>query len=267
MTYRDGRIPVSVQHGDDHLRYGHLRGDGHQGCGHELQQRHVCCCSGDGAAAAIAIVTSLPTASAITYGQMLSASTLTGGSATPSAGSFQWTTPTAVPLAGTQSEDVIFVPTDTVDYSSSAPSTINITVNPASFIVTVSSDDSGTASKCTPQTTPGHGTDASCSLRDALLEAAATGGGNITFDSTAFGAAKTITLANGTLNLPLATTVAGTTTGSGASQVNLVTVDGNDASTVFTVSSGVTGASIANVIIQNGNGSTAGGIQSAGSLP
>ncbi len=212
---------------------------------------------------ATAIVTTLPTASPITYGQMLSSSTLTGGSATPSAGSFQWVTPTAVPLAGTQSESVIFVPADTADYSSSAPSTITVTVNPASYIVTVSSDDSGTASNCTPQSTPGHGTDASCSLRDALLEAAVTGGGNITFDATAFGTGKTITLTNGVLSVPLATTIAGATTGSGASLVNLVTVDGNGASAVFTVSSGVTGASIANLNIQHGNNA---GIQNAGAL-
>jgi hypothetical protein len=212
---------------------------------------------------AIAIVTTLPTASAITYGQMLSSSTLTGGSATPSAGSFQWVTPTAVPLAGTQSESVIFVPADTVDYSSSAPSTITVSVNAASFIVTVSSDDSGTASNCTPQTTPGHGTDASCSLRDALLEAAATDAGNITFDSTVFATATTITLANGTLTVPSATTIAGTTTGSGASLANLVTVDGNSASTVFTIGSGVTGASITNLNIQHGDDA---GIQNAGAL-
>ncbi|MDR3740712.1 MAG: choice-of-anchor Q domain-containing protein, partial [Terracidiphilus sp.] len=203
---------------------------------------------------AIAIVNSLPTASAIIYGQMLSSSTLTGGSAAPSDGSFEWTTPTAIPLAGTQSESVIFVPADTVDYSSSAPATVNVTVNPASYIVTVSSDDSGTASNCTPQTTPGHGTDASCSLRDALLEAAATGGGNITFDATAFATTKTITLTNGPLIVPSATSIAGATTGSGASQVNLVTVDGNNASAVFSVSPSVTGASIANLTIQHGNG-------------
>ena len=211
----------------------------------------------------LAIVNSLPIASAITYGQMLSVSTLTGGSATPSAGSFQWVTPSAVPLAGTQSESAIFVPTDTADYSSSAPVSVNVVVNPASFIVTVSSDDSGTASNCTPQSTPGHGTDASCSLRDALLEAAATKAGNITFDATAFGTAKTITLANGSLTLPLATAVAGTTTGSGASLANLVTIDGNGASAVFTIGSGVTGTSIANLVIRHGNHA---GIQNAGAL-
>jgi hypothetical protein len=211
-------------------------------------------------------VSAWPTASAITFGQMLSSSTLTGGSATPSAGSFKWTSPSAVPLAGTQPESVVYVPTDTVDYSSSAPGTVSVSVNPASFIVTVNSDDSGTASNCTPQTTPGHGTDTSCSLRDALLEAAATGGGDISFDATAFGTATTITLINGTLTIPSATTITGTTTGSGTSQADLVTVDGNAAATVFTVGSGVTGASIANLIIQNGNGAAAGGIQNAGAL-
>ena len=90
-----------------------------------------------------------------------------------------------------------------------------------------------------------------------IPEAAATGGGNITFDSTKFAAATTITLGNGTLNVPSATTVTGTTTGSGASLANLVTVDGNGASTVFTASSGVTGASIANLIIQHGNSAEA----------
>ncbi len=138
-----------------------------------------------------------------------------------------------------------------------------IVVNPASYIVKVSSDDSGTASNCTPQTTSGQGTDGSCSLRDALLEAAATGGGNISFDATTFNAPTTITLSNGSLTLPSDTTISGPTSGSGASLANLVTVDGNAASAVFTVSSGVTGASIANLTIQHGNNA---GIQNAGAL-
>jgi sugar lactone lactonase YvrE len=149
------------------------------------------------------------------------------------------------------------------DYQPAAQVQNTIVVNPANFVVTASSDDAGTAANCTPQTTPGTGSDSSCSLRDALLEAAATGGGNISFDATKFGAATTITLANGTLTLPSAATITGPTTGSGASLVNLVTVDGNGASAVFTVSSGVTGASIANLTIQHGNNA---GIQNAGAL-
>ena len=54
-------------------------------------------------------VTSPPTASAISVGQTLASSTLTGGTATnPNggasvAGTFAWTTPTTVPPAGTAS--------------------------------------------------------------------------------------------------------------------------------------------------------------------
>ncbi len=211
------------------------------------------------------LVTMWPTASAITYGQTLGASILSGGTASV-LGSFAWTAPGAVPLAGTDSESVTFVPSDPTDYSS-VTGTVNVTVNPASYIVTVSTDDAGTASNCTPQSTPGHGTDASCSLRDALLEAAATGGGNIGFDATAFSAATTIELSNGALSLPSATTIAGATTGSGATLANLVTVDGQGASTVFTVVSGVTGASLANLTIQHGSSTVSGGgIENAGTL-
>jgi hypothetical protein len=152
------------------------------------------------------------------------------------------------------------------DYLPAAPVQQTIVVNPAGYVVTSTSDDLGTAANCTPQTTPGHGTDNSCSLRDVLLEAAATGGGNITFYATVFAAAQTITLTNGTLTVPSKTTIAGATAGSGASLTNLVTVDGNNASTVFTISSGVTGASIANLIIQHGSGSNGGGINNAGTL-
>ena len=155
------------------------------------------------------------------------------------------------------------------NYQAAAQVQNTIVINPANYVVTVSSDDAGTASNCTPQSTARHGTDASCSLRDALLEAAAGGGGNITFDSTVFGSPTTITLTNGTLTVPTATTVTGATSGSGASLPNLVSVDGNNASTVFTVGSGVT-ASISNLIIQHGASgtppNTAGGIINDGTL-
>ncbi len=150
-----------------------------------------------------------------------------------------------------------------VDYQAAAQVQNTIVVNPANYVVTASSDDPGTASHCTPQTTSGQGTNASCSLRDALLEAAATGGGNITFDSTNFGGPTTIFLTKGVLGIPSATTIAGATTGSGATLTNLVTVDGNNASGIFRVSSGVTGASIANLTIQHSDNA---GIQNAGAL-
>ena len=61
------------------------------------------------------IVTSWPTASAITYGQTLASSTLNGGSASVG-GTFAWTTAGATPVAGTADQSVTFTLTDTTNY-------------------------------------------------------------------------------------------------------------------------------------------------------
>jgi hypothetical protein len=67
-------------------------------------------------------VTKWPKASAITYGQPLSDSTLSGGKASVS-GTFTFTNPGMVPTAGTQSESVTFTPTNP------AYETVNSTVS------------------------------------------------------------------------------------------------------------------------------------------
>ncbi len=135
----------------------------------------------------------------------------------------------------------------------------------ANFLV--GSGGSGGASNCTAQTTPGIGTDASCSLREALLAAASAGAGNITFDATAFATAKTIGLGSSTLTLPSNTTVQGRTTGSGATLANLVTVSGGGTASVFTVNSSVTNAALSNLVITGGNSSSGGsGIYNDGAL-
>ena len=74
-------------------------------------------------------VTAWPAASAITYGQTLASSTLSGGTASVG-GTFAWTTPTIVPSAGTPSESVTFTPTDTTDYNT-ATGSVSMTVNAA----------------------------------------------------------------------------------------------------------------------------------------
>jgi hypothetical protein len=79
-------------------------------------------------------VTAWPVASAITYGQTLAASTLSGGSATPD-GSFAFTTPSTAPNAGTAPQSVTYTPTDTVNYNT-ASSTVSVTVNKANPNVT-----------------------------------------------------------------------------------------------------------------------------------
>ncbi|NBT90017.1 MAG: DUF5011 domain-containing protein [Verrucomicrobia bacterium] len=60
-------------------------------------------------------ITALPTATAITTGQTLNASTLSGGGASVP-GTFAWSVPTTVPPAGTNSYGVTFTPADTANY-------------------------------------------------------------------------------------------------------------------------------------------------------
>jgi hypothetical protein len=145
---------------------------------------------------------------------------------------------------------------------------------PAIYTVTVATDTTtGTPGNCTENGT----TDASCSLRDALAAAAALPASGtvpvtVQFSATAFASAITITEANGTLNVPSYTTVQGATSGSGVTPQNLVTVSGNNANSVFTVASGVTGGVINNLTITQGAGTmvngglSGGGIDNAGSL-
>jgi hypothetical protein len=147
------------------------------------------------------------------------------------------------------------------------------------FVVNTSADDAGTAGYCTPQSsTTSNSTDSACSLRDALLAAAAAPeGASISFATSAFSAPTTITLTNGGLTLPANTTLTGPTLNSGGANVtNLVTVDGNgnynqSSSTVFTVSG--TKTAISNLTISggwtpwnNGNPPSGGGIVNSGSL-
>jgi hypothetical protein len=173
--------------------------------------------------------------------------------------------------AGTFSATLETVGAQTITASDSADSlaitsnTISITI--PNLVVTSASDDAGSASNCTPQAASLKGTDASCSLRDALFAASSTGSGSVTFDATAFAATNTtaqntITLGPaGTLNVPSNTTIAGPASTS-------VTVNGNNATTVFTVSSGVTGASLSGLTIAagNGNAGSGGGIANGGAL-
>jgi len=74
-------------------------------------------------------ISAWPNASAITYGQTLASSTLSGGTALV-AGTFAWTTSSTAPTAGTASHGVTFTPSDTTDYNAVSGS-VNVTVNKA----------------------------------------------------------------------------------------------------------------------------------------
>jgi hypothetical protein len=78
--------------------------------------------------------------------------------------------------------------------------------------------------------------------------------------------ANTVTLTAGSLNVPANTGISGPTTGTGAAQANLVTVSGNNVSTVFAVGTGVTGTQLANLNIVEGSATEGGGIVNAGTL-
>jgi len=154
--------------------------------------------------------------------------------------------------------------TDAANSLSATSSGTTVTV--PNLVVTTATDDEGTAGNCTPQATPGQGTDGSCSLRDALLQSAALGSSNISFNTSTFTGAQFITLTNGTLNIPSNTSISGPTQGAGAALTNIVTVNGNAASTVFTVGSGVTNSSFSGLIVTNGSSASGGGISNAGAL-
>ncbi len=79
-------------------------------------------------------ITTAPTATAITYGDALSASTLSGGVATV-AGTFAFTDDSITPDAETYTAGVTFTPTDTTNYNT-ATTTINVTVNKAVSVIT-----------------------------------------------------------------------------------------------------------------------------------
>ena len=80
-------------------------------------------------------VTNWPAACAITYGQTLAASALVGGSAVQS-GTFAWIYPGLVPDVGTGPQDVVFTPTDNVNYTTTN-GTVSVKVSKASSSVTV----------------------------------------------------------------------------------------------------------------------------------
>jgi hypothetical protein len=67
-----------------------------------------------------------PTASGITQGQSLAASTLSGGTASVG-GTFAWTDASITPAVGTSSQGVTFTPTDTTNYNT-ATTTASVTV-------------------------------------------------------------------------------------------------------------------------------------------
>jgi hypothetical protein len=79
-------------------------------------------------------ITTLPTATAITFGQALSNSTLSGGAGNV-AGAFAFATPTVVPAVGSSARSVVFTPTDSGNYTT-ATANVTVLVNKAASSIT-----------------------------------------------------------------------------------------------------------------------------------
>jgi hypothetical protein len=100
--------------------------------------------TGNSVSKATPTISVAPTASAITYGQTLASSNLTGGTASVE-GTFAFTTPSTAPNAGTASQNVTFTPTDGANYNTASTSA-SVTVDKASQTITslAATDDSKT---------------------------------------------------------------------------------------------------------------------------
>jgi CSLREA domain-containing protein/uncharacterized repeat protein (TIGR02543 family) len=132
-----------------------------------------------------------PAASAITYGQTLTSSTLSGGSAsfgnTSVPGSFAFTNPSIVPSAGTQTESVTFTPSNQSAYNS-VSGTVSVLVNKATPTVSFTG---------APAKAPYEGTFTVTATTNASTTAAITASGSCSISGTTV----TISAPSGTCSL------------------------------------------------------------------
>jgi len=100
-------------------------------------------------------ITTWPSASGIVSGQALSASTLSGGSASVP-GSFAFANPNTTPAVGSASHQVVFTPTDTTNYAIvTSTGNSNVTVVVSSAILNQTPEPTPSASVTqTPEPTP-----------------------------------------------------------------------------------------------------------------
>ena len=208
-------------------------------------------------------VTAWPTASAITYGQTLASSTLSGGSASTT-GTFAFTTPATAPNAGTASQGVTFTPTDTTNYNT-ATGSVSVTVAKADPSVTAwptasgitygqtlasstlsggSSTPAGTFAFTAPATAPDAGTASqgvTFTPADTTNYNAATGSVSVTVNKAdqaiTFGALATRTYGDPSFTLSASGGASGNAVTFASSNAAVATVSGT---TVTIVGAGIT---------------------------
>lgn len=127
-------------------------------------------------------VTTWPTASPITYGQSLSESDLTGGSAVP--GTFAWKDGSVNPTSGSHSYTVTFTPTDKANYNSVEQS-VTVQVNRATLTPSVASVQDKVYDGDVD-------TEGTITLTGAVLNENPTASGVFTFENADAGTGKTV---------------------------------------------------------------------------
>jgi len=194
--------------------------------------------AGSSVSRATSTVSVAPTASAITYGQTLASSVLSGGTASV-AGTYAFTTPATAPSVGTASQSVTFTPTDSANYNTASTSA-SVTVNKATPTVSVAPTASGitygqtlasstlsggTASTAgtyaftTPATAPSAGA-ASQPVTFTPTDTASYNTASTTASVTVSQATPTISVAPTASNITIGQTLANSTLSGGTASVN-----------------------------------------------
>ena len=139
-----------------------------------------------------------PATGAITYGQTLLESGLTGGTAS-TAGTFAFKTPATVPNAGAENWEVTFAPADADNYNP-ATTSVRVVVNPAALSITGLAGKNKSYDGTKTADVTGVATLSGRVGLDGPSEVALTGSLTFEFSDANVGTNKTITVSGGTLS-------------------------------------------------------------------
>jgi hypothetical protein len=142
-------------------------------------------------------VTTWPIGSVLSYGQTLASSALSGGAASIG-GTFTWATPGTLPTVGTNSYQVIFTPTDSVDYSS-VSGAASVTVRKSTPTVVL-------GSSANPST---YGGSVMLTATVSAAESGAMPSGSVTFMDGATAICNTVALSGGLASCNVVSLAAG----------------------------------------------------------
>ena len=145
--------------------------------------------SGSTVSKATPTISVAPTASAITYGQALSNSTITPGTSSVP-GTYAFASPATTPAVGTASQSITFTPTDSGNYTTASTSA-SVTVNQAALTITGIAIGNKTYDGTTSATITGTAAYSGLVLGQSF---GVTGTGSATFGNATVGSSKPVTV-------------------------------------------------------------------------